>query len=327
MSKVLVTGASGFVGQALCPFFREKGIIIKAALRRQPAQYPYDYSIVQDISNEGEWLQALDGVEIVIHLAAQAHGVNQGRYSNRQQDLFNLFNVNVTGTKALVQASYNAGVKHFIYLSSIKVNGEVTYTKPFVEQDVPAPIDEYGESKLQAEEIIKSYCQDHKMSYTILRPPLIYGPKVKGNFSDLLAISASKLPLPFSALNNKRSLIYIENLLDIIYLALVNSKARNETFLLCDGQDLSVQELITNIRNIMKLPTNLWYCPLVVLEFIFKILKRQQAFLRLSSPLQVNNQKVRSYLGWQPRFSIDQGLEETIKWFFSGKKQYFQVVL
>jgi len=322
MVKLLVTGASGFVGQALCPFLKKKGMIIKAALRRQPVEYPYDYSLINDIANEEEWVQALDGVEVVIHLAAHAHGVKQGNYSKRQQDVCNLFNINVTGTKALVQASYKAGVKHFIYLSSIKVNGEETHIKPFVEQDVPMPIDEYGESKLQAEEAIKGYCQDNKMSYTILRPPLIYGPKVKGNFSDLLAISASKLPLPFAAINNKRSLIYIENLLDIIYLSLMHPKARNETFLLCDGQDLSIQELVTQIRKAMKLSSHLWYCPLAMLEFIFKVLKREQAFLRLSSSLQVDNQKLRSYVGWQPRFSVEQGLEKTIQWFLSEKKQY-----
>lgn len=322
MIKVLITGASGFIGQALCSFLTEKGIGIKAALRHKQDSYPYEFSFIEDITKETEWEKALKGVEMVVHLAAQAHGVKRGHYSKQQQDVFALFNINVTGTKALVQAACNAEVKHFVYLSSIKVNGETTHSKPFVEKDVPHPEDEYGQSKLQAEEAIKSYCTGSKMSYTILRLPLVYGPKVKGNFLDLLRLSASRIPLPFAAINNKRSLIYIENLLDIIYLSLMHPKARNETFLLCDGQDLSIQELITQIRKAMKLSSHLWYCPLTMLEFIFKALKKEKAFLRLSSSLQVDDQKLRSYLGWQPRFSVEQGLEKTIQWFLSEKKQY-----
>lgn len=320
MIKVLITGASGFIGQALCPFLTEKGLRVKVALRQTQDLYPYEFSVVEDITKEAEWKNALKGVDMVIHLAAQAHGVKRGHYSTQQKDTINLFNINVAGTKALVQAAGNAGVKHFIYLSSIKVNGETTFSKPFVEKDVPRPGDVYGKSKLQAEEAIKSYCKGNKMSYTVLRPPLVYGPKVKGNFLDLLKISASRIPLPFAGIKNKRSLIYIENLLDIIYLTLMHPKAKNETFLLCDGQDLSIQELITQLRKTMMLSSYLWYCPLSILEFIFKILKREQAFLRLSSSLQVDDQKLRSYVGWQPRFSVEQGLGKTVQWFLSERK-------
>lgn len=320
MTKVLITGASGFIGQALCSFLREKGVEIKATSRLKKDLYPYEFSIVEDITKEAEWGEVLDGVETVIHLAAQAHGVRQGNYLFAQQEASNLFNVNVVGTKALAQASYDKGVKHFIYVSSIKVNGEITSLVPFVEKDIPCPKDEYGESKLQAEEVIKSYCQDKRMSYTILRPPLVYGPRVKGNFWDLLNISFSKIPLPFAGINNKRSLIYLENLLDIIYLSLIHPKAKNETFLLCDGQDLSIRELIAQVRKTMNLSPYLWYCPFSILEFIFKIFKREKAFLRLSSSLQVNDQKLRSYLNWQPRFSVEQGIEKTVQWFLSEKK-------
>ncbi|AIL13092.1 hypothetical protein IM40_05550 [Candidatus Paracaedimonas acanthamoebae] len=320
MIKVLITGASGFIGQALCSFLIEKGIRIKAALRSKQDTYPYEFSVIEDITKRIEWEQALDGVEIVIHLAAQVHGVKRVRYLTLQQDVFNIFDINVAGTKALVQASCNKGIKHFIYLSSIKVNGEITHSKPFIEKDILCPEDEYGQSKLQAEEAIKSYCKGTNMSYTILRPTLVYGPKVKGNFLDLLNISASKFPLPFAGIHNKRSLIYVENLLDIIYLTLLHPKAKNETFVLCDGQDLSIQELIIQIRKAMALSPHLWNCPLPVLEFIFKTLKREQAFLRLSSSLQVDDQKLRSYVGWQPRFSVEEGLEKTVQWFLSEKK-------
>ena len=321
MTRVLITGASGFIGQALCPFLVEKGIKIKEALRSKPHNtYPYEFSIIEDITNEVSWRKVLEEIDIVIHLAAQAHGVKQGRYSRQQQDTFNLFQTNVAGTQALVRAACDTEVKHFIYLSSIKVNGERTCLNPFLEENILCPEDEYGQSKLQAEEVIKSYCGGNKMSYTILPSPLVYGPKVKGNFLDLLNISASRIPLPFAAINNKRSLIYIENLLDIIYLTLIHPKAKNETFLLCDGQDLSIQELIIQIRKAMKLSSNLWYCPLSVLKFIFKVLKREKAFLRLSTSLQVDDQKLRSYVDWQPRFSVEQGLEKTIQWFLSEKK-------
>lgn len=320
MNKILITGSSGFIGQALCAFLTEKGMNVKASLRVKKDLFPYEFTIVEDITKEIEWEKALKDVEVVIHLAAQAHGVKQGRYLHPQQEIFNLFNINVAGTKALVQAASRKGIKHFIYLSSVKVNGEITSSDPFVETNIPCPEDEYGQSKLQAEEVIKACCKENKMNYTILRSPLVYGPKAKGNFLDLLNISASKIPLPFAAINNKRSFIYIENLLDIIYLSLTRPETKNETFLLRDGQDLSIPELITEIRKTMNLSSYLWYCPLSILEFTFKILKRKQAFLRLSSSLQIDDQKLRSFVGWQPRFSVEQGLKKTVQWFLSEKK-------
>lgn len=320
MSKILITGASGFIGQALCAFLTEKGENVKAALRVKKELFPYEFSIVGDITKEIEWEKALEDVEIVIHLAAQAHGVKQGRYLDSQKEVDNLFKANVVGTRALVHAASHQKIKHFIYLSSIKVNGEITYSSPFVEENAPCPEDEYGQSKLQAEEIIKACCHESEMTYTILRSPLVYGPKVKGNFLDLLNISASKIPLPFLAIHNKRSFIYIENLLDIIYLSLTRSELKNETFLLRDGQDLSIPELITEIRKTMKLSSYLWYCHFPLLEFIFKVLRRKQAFLRLSSSLQIDDRKLRSFVGWKPRFSAQQGLKKTVESFLSEKK-------
>lgn len=322
MLKVLITGASGFIGQSLCHFLAEKGFQISVASRTKIDNLPaHSYHLIDDITQEKNWAHAVKKVDSVIHLASQAHGISKGRYTASQQDLNTLSKINVIGTRALAQASSKANVKHIIYLSSIKVNGEVTILKPFSENDLPAPEDSYGYTKSQAEYEVIKYCQDGRMSYTILRPPLVYGPSVKGNFLDLLKICETNFPLPFLGMRNQRSLIYIENLFDIINLTLVHPQSRNEIFLVRDGYDLSTEELIRVVRRSMSLAPHLLYCPPIILNFIFKLLRREKAYTRLKSSLQIDDKKFRSYFNWDPPFSVEYGIQKTVKWFLSHKKQ------
>ena len=244
--KVLVTGASGFIGRCLCTALISRGHDVVAPLRdrgsRGPMPTGVDAQPVADPLSPQALAPLLANVEAVVHLAARVHIMAE----TALDPLAEFRRVNVEGTRAVAEAAQAAGIRHFVFLSSIKVNGEGR-PAPYSEADVPRPTDPYGQSKLDAERIVQSI--DRSLAWTILRPPLVYGPGVGGNFRRLLRLAgvASRWPLPLGGIDNLRSMIFVDNLTDAIATILVNPAARDATFLVSDDHDVGVSELLRRL--------------------------------------------------------------------------------
>jgi nucleoside-diphosphate-sugar epimerase len=308
--KVLITGASGFVGHALCKAVGNQGFEVVGA-SRQPTP---DYSsyLIKDIGDESAWVDALQNVDVVVHLAARAH-IMEDKALNPYQEYWR---VNVEGTRALLKACHQKKVKRFIYISSIKVNGdETSLTQPFTADSLPAPTDDYGRSKWAAEQLIHELCQHYNIEFVILRPPLVYGPGVKGNFLSLLKLCYSGLPLPFGAIKNKRSLIFLDNLTSAIIKMLSCPQAVGKTYLVCDDHDLSTSELIRQLRMHMGKKARLWPIPVKILDKALYLARRSKIITRLTGSLRVDDSKIRQETGWVPPVDSETGLGKTVEWF------------
>lgn len=314
--KILVTGANGFVGKELCKASLQQDYILRAVVRSELARQHLE-TYLKQFSNNFEvrclpenadstaWLNLVEGVDVVVHLVARVHRVNEvGDHSQEY------FKVNVELTRQLAQSAAKAGVKRFIYLSSIKVNGEKTVFKPYHEDDVPQPVDDYGRTKLQAEKALIAIAEQSTLEYVILRPPLVYGAGAKANFKNLVAIIEKGLPLPLAGVNNKRSFIYIGNLVAAIIACLNHSAARNQLYLLSDGQDASTAELIQYIAKALNKPVRLWPVPLFLLRFFGKLLGKSAMVAKLLDSLVVDSSKIRSQLVWQSPYTFEQALQQ-----------------
>jgi nucleoside-diphosphate-sugar epimerase len=313
MEKVLVTGANGFVGGQLCRTLSQKGFLVKAAIR-QTVSVPagaWHYVPVGDIGPETDWTDALCGVDLVVHLAGRAH-VRRDSAS----DLMGEYErINTSGTMRLAQMAMAAKVKRFIFLSSVKVNGEETDDQPFVETDRPAPLDPYAVSKWQAEEGLLRLSQQGGLPVVIIRPPLVYGPGVRANFLQLIRWVDSGLPLPLGAIKNKRSLVGLRNLIDFIIICLHNPAAAGEIFLISDQEDLSTPDLVQRIGGFLGRSTHLLPIPYPVLSILARITGKKDPFGKLCHSLQVDGVKARKVLHWNPPFSVNEELEQTITWY------------
>jgi len=258
MKKILVTGANGFIGKTLCEHLAAKGYFVRGVfrskLKSKQCAICNEHVIVDDIGPETSWDEALKDIDIVIHLAARVHVMKE----KASDALFEYRKVNLEGTKRLAEKASNAGVRKFIYLSTVKVNGEKTYDKPFSEEDFPFPEDEYGLSKMEAEQVLRKIADATSMQIIVLRVPLVYGPGVKGNFLRLLDLVKKGIPLPFANLTNKRSFVYLGNLVSAISTSIDASIGSFEIFLVNDDQSFSTTELITVIAEKMK--KNLCLC-------------------------------------------------------------------
>jgi len=259
---------------------------------------------------EHETQQALQGVRAVIHLAARVHIMTD----HAADPLCEFRQVNTTWTERLARAAAAAGVRRFLYLSSIKVNGEQSMM-PFTEEDHPNPQDPYGISKWEAERALATVSSQTDLEIVIIRSPLVYGPDVGGNFLRLLNVLYKGIPLPLATVENHRSLIYRENLVDAIVRCVQETSAAGQTYLVSDGDDLSTPELIRRLAKAMGLTARLWPLPLSMLRSLGHIVGRQAVVDRLLGSLQVNSSKIRRELGWHPPFPVDQGLAETAAWF------------
>lgn len=309
--RVLVTGASGFVGRALLPVLAERGQAVRAAVRRPHPSVPADAVAVGDIDGQTEWSRALDGVDCVVHLAARVHVM----HDNAASPLAEFRRVNVAGTVQLARAAARAGVRRLIFVSSIKVNGERTNGRPLSEEDTPVPIDAYGVSKWEAEQALHGLSWDTGLEVVILRPPLVYGPGVKANFQRLLSWVNRGLPLPFGAIENRRSLLYLGNLTAAISNCADHPAAANQTFLLSDGEDLSTAELVRRLACAMNRPSRLIPVPKGLIELAGRLSGKQAEVERLLGSLCVDSGKIRHVLGWRPPYSVDEGLRRTAEWF------------
>ncbi|MCG7871430.1 MAG: SDR family oxidoreductase [Candidatus Thiodiazotropha lotti] len=309
MKKILVTGANGFVGTHLCPYLLDQGYSVRAALRsRQAAWQVGEQTVVGDISADSDWQQALQGVDSVIHLAGRAHVMREST-----DDPLSLFRqVNVAGSLRLAEQAMVAGVRRFVYLSSIKVNGESSSAKPLAADDPAKPEDAYGQSKWEAEQALKDYLANGDMELVIVRPVLVYGAGVKGNLQSLVRWIRNGVPLPLAGVENRRSLVGIDNLLDFLQLCIEHPAAAGEAFLVADGEDLSTPRLIRMLAQAMGVKAKLFPLPNRVLRLLGRLSGRSAAIDRLCGDLQVDLDKNRRLLGWTPKQSVEAGLRDMI---------------
>jgi UDP-glucose 4-epimerase len=303
--QVLITGASGFVGSALVSELSGAGHTVIPAVRRA-AGLPNEV-LVGEIGPATEWGRALAGTEAVVHLAARVHVMRD----EASDPLAEFRKVNTEGTLNLARQAAQAGVKRFVFISTIKVNGEGR-DAPYRETDVPAPEDPYALSKWEAEQGLHRIAQETGLEVVILRPPLVYGPGVKANFLRLIQTVARGWPLPLGAIRNRRSLLYLGNFVDAIRLCVEYPGAAGQTFLLDDGEAVSTPELIRALASAMGQPSRLLAVPVGVLETAGILLGKRAAVERLTGSLHVDSSAIRSRLGWVPPNTLQQGLAATV---------------
>ena len=301
-----MTGASGFIGQGLLPRLREDGYVVRTAVR-EPAGLENEVR-VGSIGPDTAWADAVAGIDCVIHLAGRAHVMKET--AARPLDAFR--HINTEGTRALAEAAAAAGVRRFIFLSSIKVNGEFTEKRPFRPDDVPSPQDAYGTSKLEGENVLWEIRRQAGMEVCVIRPPLVYGPGVKGNFSRLVSLIKAGVPLPFLAVKNRRSLVSIYNLADLICRCIDSRGADGEVLLVSDGEDISTAELIRELSAAMGRPSRLVYIPTGILRLILATVGREREYQRLCGSLQVDISATRRLLDWAPPLSVTESLRKSV---------------
>lgn len=293
--KYLITGSSGFVGQYLNKTLVDQHDAIN--LSRE----------LTDALLKSEFHPAAYYADTLIHLAGRAHVMH-----DTAEDIYQAYAaVNIDYTLKVAELAKRLKIKRFVFLSSVKVNGE-TSVQPFTENDIPCPLDAYGQTKLEAEIALKEFCTAHQIELVIIRPPLIYGPGVKANFQQLIKLCLLTLPLPFAAVNNKRSFVSLDNLVDFILLCSWHPQAANQTFLISDGEDMSTAELVKTIRQLNKQNPWLFFVPPSTLEGLFKLIGKSGLTQRLLGTLQVDITKARVMLGWQPKLSFKSGMAKTL---------------
>jgi nucleoside-diphosphate-sugar epimerase len=312
LNRPLITGAQGFVGSRLMEYLRfwQPDLVVSTPSRSEFSVFSGPGHVKIDaIGPHTDWTQAVSGADIVIHLAARVHVMEDVS----EDPLAEYRLVNVDGTLNLARQAADAGVRRFIFLSSIKVNGEATPPGEFFTEDLkPKPVDPYGISKYEAEEGLKAICEQTGMEYVIIRPPLIYGPGVKANYLKLVQAVKKGFPLPFGCINNKRSMLALDNLIDFIVLAANDPRAANQTFLLSDGQDLSSKDLVIKIALALGLAPRVLSVPTTLLKVLGFFLGKRAAIERLLGSLQIDSSKARVLLDWKPPISVDEGIARTV---------------
>ncbi len=313
MSRILVTGANGFVGRPLCVLLTELGHSVVAAVRSKDVGVAAgtDVFLTGDLSAAPDLSGVLTGIDAVVHLAGRAHVVRDT--SSDPEAAFR--RVNVDATRNLAQQSVRAGVRRFVYLSSIKVNGERTTGRPFTEADDPAPEDAYGRSKWAAERELWGIARATGLEVVVIRPPLVYGSGVKGNFFRLLKLVNKGIPLPLASVQNRRSLVSVWNLCDLIGSCVSHDAAAGETFLVSDQQDLSTPELIRTLSEVLGKRPRLFPLAPALIRRAGRLLGRDDTVARLLDSLQVDSGKATLLLGWKPAVSVEEGLRRTAAWY------------
>jgi UDP-N-acetyl-alpha-D-quinovosamine dehydrogenase len=307
---VLVTGASGFVGSALCAALPAAGYAVRRAVRTAQAAAPNDV-VVGDIGSDTDWRQALGSVDSIVHLAARTHVLHE----TSCDPLAEYRRINVGGTVTLAQDAAKAGTRRLVFVSSVKVHGERTHAAPFRDTDVPQPEDAYGATKLEAEEHLRAQAADSGLEAIVLRPPLVYGPGAKGNFLRLVRLVDSRLPLPLASIENRRSLIYVGNLVSAILASLRVSCAKDGTYLVSDADALSTPMLIRAIARALNVEARLFPCPVSVLRLLARATGKTAEFSRLTQSLEIDSSRIRRELDWRPPFTVVHGLADMARWY------------
>lgn len=305
--KILLTGANGFIGARLAEYLSENSQHnLTCAVRRQTLAVNGRLFLFNGLTRDTDWAGGLVGQEVVVHVAARAH-IMKDEVSD---PLSEYRKINVEGTMNLARQAAQAGVRRFVFLSSIKVNGEGTLPGSYyTADDSPAPEDAYGVSKMEAEQELWEVSRRTGMEIVIIRPPLVYGPGVKGNFASLMKLVEKGFPLPLGAVHNERSLVALDNLVDLVALCIEHPAAANEVFLASDGQDLSTTDLIRRVARAMGKSARLIAVPSSMLMFGASMLRKRTLAQRLLGSLQVDISKTKNLLGWTPLLSVDEGLE------------------
>lgn len=333
--RILVTGANGFIGRALCHALAKSGHEVRRAIRGgdtsgrnryiQPSPEVVDSIstlsndvaqtvVVGAIGPETNWAEAMAGIETVVHLAARVHVLRE----TAREPLTEFRLVNVEGTARLARTASSAGVRRLVYVSSIKVNGEHTHESSFTEADRPNPQDAYGLSKWEAEQALLKISAETGLEVVIVRPPLVYGPGVGGNFLRMMDWVNRGFPLPLASIRNSRSLIYLGNLVNALVTCVTHARAAGNIFLVNDGEDVSTPELIRRLARAMERRPRLVPFPSVLLRIAGMLTSKSAEVDRLLSSLRADSSKIRRELQWIPPFSMAQGLQETAAWYFDG---------
>lgn len=308
MCRVLITGASGFVGGGLCDALRIRNIDFIPVVRRNAASGQFG---VEDITEETRWDNVLGDCDTVIHLAARVH-VMKDRNSN---PLSAYRKANVDATINLAQQAAKLGVKRFIFVSSVKVNGEGTSEKPFSVFDEPAPLDPYGKSKLEAEVALQELSHITGLEVVIIRPPLIYGPGVRANFLRLMQLVKTGMPLPFGAIRNRRSMVALDNLVDLLIVCIRHPAAAGHIFMVSDDNDISICELLRMLATAMGIRSLLLPIPAQLITGVASLIGKSATANRMLSSLQVDISHTKSTLGWQPVVTMQNSLDKTVAYF------------
>jgi len=320
MKKVLVTGATGFVGRHLCDSLFSSGYVVTGATRTlQSGLTPrnYEVRITGDIGAPIDWVPVLRDVDYVVHLAARVHVMSEVA----KNPLTEFRRVNSVGSAKLAESAAATGVKRLIYVSTIKVHGEKTMGRPFCFADRVAPGDPYAISKLEAEQALSGIAEDKGLEIVILRPPLIYGPGVGGNFLRVLSLVSSGIPLPLGMIRNARSMLAVTNLCDVVQLCLEHPDAVGRTFLVSDGVDISTPGLFRMIGNAMDKPARLLPAPEKLLRLGGKIFRRSNEVARLCDSLQVDIENTKDVLNWSPRTTLQDGIRSVVDWYLEKERQ------
>jgi nucleoside-diphosphate-sugar epimerase len=310
---MLVTGASGFVGQLLSAELLSRGHTVRVVLRDSGFSPPSGATVskISSIDAETDWTSALRGVGTVIHLAARVHVMKDVS----ADPLAEFRKVNLHGTENLARQAAGAGIKRLVYVSSIKVNGENTEEAPYTESDAADPKDPYGISKWEAEQVLHRIAQETGLEVVIVRPPLVYGPGVKGNFISLFKAIDKGLPLPLAGARNARSLVYVGNLVDALIACATDPQAAGQTYLVSDGGAVSTAELVREIARALKRQDRSFYFPPAILHGLAGLLGKTAQVDRLFGSLRVDSSKLTQQLNWTPPYSLQQGLAETARWY------------
>ena len=314
-SHVLLTGATGFVGQWLMK--SHASMPWRCAVRALPESSSPEFFSVGNIDSHTDWTSVLNDIRVVVHMAARAHIM----HDNCADPLAEYRQVNTEGTLNLARQAAAAGVKRFIFVSSIKVNGETTSgLQPFTESLTCEVQDPYGISKKEAEDGLRIIAAETGMEVVIIRPPLVYGAGVKANFLNLMKLADTSIPLPFGAINNKRSMVYVGNLVDFIIKCIDHPSAANQTFLVCDGEDLSLRSLVMMMRTSLGRPARLVPVPAVLFRIAGRIAGKPEVVDRLVGDLQTDSSKARKLLNWVPPFTVQQGINAAIASYLKCKE-------
>lgn len=314
---VLVTGGRGFIGSMLCEQLAERGYAMRITTRSAAAEKRTNVagivseSQISHVDASTNWNAALHEVRIVIHLAAHTHAIQEASHTA----LTEYQRVNVAGTEKLARDAAAHGIRRLVFLSSVKVMGERTGEMPFTESTEPSPEDAYGISKLQAEHALARVAHETGLEVVVIRSPLVYGPGVKGNFLRLMQLVAHGAPLPLVSIENRRSMIYVGNLVNAIILSLESPIAAGKTYLVSDGEDVSTPELIHLMAQALGVPCRLLPFPIALLKIGAALLGKRNEVAKLTASLRVDSSRIRTDIGWHPPFTLDEGLKQTARWY------------
>lgn len=318
MASILVTGGTGFVGQHLIAKLYDSLHNVKAVVRKVPCtqQSSITYTVIDDMTPVTDWSEVLQGIEIIIHLAARAHILR-----DTDPDPLKAFQLtNVDATLNLAKQAIDSGVKQFIFISSIGAMASLS-DLPLQEMSICQPDTPYGVSKLRAEvKLTEMAKHTPRMNVTILRPTLVYGPGNPGNMERLMRLIDRGLPIPLGAITNKRSLLFVENLVDGILQCVNNSHAFNQCFVICDGEDVSTPELITYLSQSLQQKNRLLSIPPNLLKLVGQLTGKSDTIDRLTGSLIVDSSKIRQTLNWKPPYTFQEGIQKTCDWYLESRK-------